>query len=386
MAIPISGKPGLAPKSAAAAASPAGAAAATKAAMMSSGGFSSEQLSPDSNSFPPLYEAAILYAADCYEAAQEALKDHLKTKDGKDSIRTWLMLFDLYQLTHNRKEFDALSMLFTVKFERSPPVWAESAENIDPRRKEKRERKDFYALTPAADGALLAEIDKFEAFATEMGSCRVGLEKVTAMLSEEAELFSIVFQRLRRSKFPIWFNGFDAFTALLKKSINEGAGQPLASVLGYWSLLFELFILDGKLDEYEELGLEYAVAFEMSPPTWEVVMRPTGPDGSVPAPAGTPAVSGSLGGFPLKGVISASSKDMLQQLSIFASSKQEVLVDMSNLMRIDFAVAGQFFEAIRAIHLGQKRVILSNLNELTAALLEVFGMTKHAILMRKKAA
>ena len=373
------GKPAAFPKSATVA-SPA------NAAMMSSGGFSSEQLSPDSNNFPALYEAAILYAADCYDAARETLKEHLKTKDGKDSIRTWLMLFDLYQLTHNRIEFDALSMLFSVKFERSPPAWAESTESNDPRRKEKRERKDFFPLTPAPDGALLGEIDKFEAFAMEMGSCRIGVDKVSSMLSEEAELFSIVFQRLRRAKIPIWFNGFSEFAAMLKKSINEAAAQPIANSLGYWSLLFELYILDGKLNEYEELGLEYAVAFEMSPPPWEVVMRPTGPDGTIPAPAGTPAAASTQGGFPLKGVISASNKEMLRQLSIYAASKQEVLVDMSNLMRIDFAVAGQFFEAIRSIHLGQKRVILSNLNELTAALLEVFGMTKHAILMRKKAA
>jgi len=206
------------------------------------------------------------------------------------------------------------------------------------------------------------------------------------MLSEEAELFSIVFQRLRRAKVPIWFNGFDDFAAMLKKSINEASGQPLSTSLGYWSLLFELYILDGKLNEYEDLGLEYAVAYEMSPPPWEAVVRPTGADGAVEATADAGASSQEQSGFPLKGVISASSKEMLQQLQIYAASKQEVLVDMSALMRIDFAVAGQFFEAIRSIHLAQKRVILSNLNELTAALLEVFGMTKHAILMRKKAA
>lgn len=353
---------------------------------MSSGGFSSEQLSPDSNSFPPLYEAAILYAADCVDAAQETLKDHLKTKDGKDSIRTWLMLFDLYQLTHNRKEFDNLSMLFTVKFERSPPVWGDAAESTDPRRKEKRERKDFFALTPSIDGALLGEIDKCEAFATETGSCRVSLEKVTSILSEEAELFSIVLQRLRRSKIPIWFNGFDDFAAVLKKGINEAGSSSLTNSLGFWSLLFELYILDGKLNEYEELGLEYAVAFEMSPPPWEVVIRPAGTDGVASVLESAVVAAGSQGGFPLKGVISASNKEMLQQLSSFAASRQEVLIDMSNLMRIDFAVAGQFFDAIRSIHLAQKRVILANLNELTAALLEVFGMTKHAILMRKKAA
>jgi anti-anti-sigma regulatory factor len=171
---------------------------------------------------------------------------------------------------------------------------------------------------------------------------------------------------------------------MLKKSINDASGKPLPESLGYWSLLFELYILDGKNEQYEELGLEYAVAYEMSPPPWEVVMRASGPDGAGAAPAGAPAASPV--GFPLRGVINSGSKEMLQQLSIYAASRQEVLVDMSNLMRIDFAAAGMFFEAIRAIHLAQKRVILSNLNELTAALLEVFGMTKHAILMRKKAA
>ena len=380
MVTSIPGKPALAPRPAMAPAP----ATPMKAAMMASGGFSSDQLSPDATNFPPLYEAAILYAADCYDAAQETLKDHIKTKDGKDSIRTWLMLFDFYQLTYNRKEFDTLSMLFTVKFERSPPVWSASAETSDPRRKEKRERKDFFPLMPAADGALLAEIDKFEAFASSMGTCRIGLEKVSAMISEEAELLSIVFQRLRRAKCPIWFNGLNDFVAMLKKSINDASGNPLADSLGYWSLLFELYILDGKLNEYEELGLEYAVAYEMSPPPWETVSRPTGPDATSGAAAG--AVDAAQIGFPLKGVISGTSLDMLKQLSVYASSRQEVLVDMSQLMRIDFAAAGLFFESIRSIHLAQKRVILSNLNELTAALLEVFGMTKHAILMRKKAA
>jgi ABC-type transporter Mla MlaB component len=61
------------------------------------------------------------------------------------------------------------------------------------------------------------------------------------------------------------------------------------------------------------------------------------------------------------------------------------VIDTSDLMRIDFTAVTMFFEAIRGIHSGQKRVILSNLNELVAALLEVFGITKHAILMRKKA-
>ena len=351
--------------------------------MSASGVFSSEQLSPDANSFPVIYEAAILYAAAHYDAARETLKEHMKTEEGKSSIRTWLMLFDLYQLTHNRQEFDSLSMLFTVKFERSPPIWTAEAGSSDPRRKEKRERKDLFTMTPDVDGTLLAEIDRFEVFAREIGSCRIEFSKVTAILAEEAELFSIVLQRLRRSKVMLWFNALDEFAASLKASINEAGGAGISSTQGWWSLLFELTILDGRVNDYEELGLEYAIAFEISPPPWEIVLRPTSAEVVIPIIDGVAGAT-MQGGFPLNGVVGQTSKEMLQQLTLYAASKQEVLVDMSGLLRIDFAVAGQFFEAIRTIQLTQKRVILSNLNELVAALLEVFGMPKHAILMRKK--
>ena len=364
-----------------------GTATGSHAPLQSSGAFSVDQLSPDSTNFPAVYEAAVLYAADYYDAAQDVLRNHLKIPEGKNSIRTWLMLFDLYQLTHNRREFDSLSMLFTVEFERSPPVWVDGTGNADPRRKEKRDYKDFYLLSPRADGALLEEFDKFEIFTKEAGSCRVEFSKIKSILVEEAELFSIVLQRIRRQKMPVWFNYFDDFTALLKKQINDATGRPINASQGYWSLLFELYILDGRLDEYEELGLEYAVAFEMSPPAWELVKRPASASAVTAAADDAESNPDKEGvGFPLRGVINVGSKEMYQQLAIYANSRQEVVIDMSGLLRIDFNAVGGFFEAVRAIHLGQKRVILSNLNEMVAGLLEVFGMPKHAILMRKKAA
>lgn len=343
--------------------------------------FAAEQLSPDASSFPPVYEAAILYSADHPVAAEAVLKEYMRVPDGKNSLRAWLMMFDLYQLTHNRKEFDALAMLFTVKFERSPPIWIESTETSDPRRKEKREQRDFFPINPGSDGSLMPEIDRLEAFAKEIGSARIDFAKVKSILPEEAALLAMLLQRLRRAKAHLWFNNIDPFIETLRKGINDRTGQPLGESQGFWSLLFELFILDGKLTEYEELGLEYAVAFEMSPPAWENVIRPQGASSSGDS---TKESSDLAFGFPLRGVVSGASKEMLQQLSIYAASRQEVAVDMSGLMRIDFMAVGSFVEVVRAIHLQQKRVILSNINELVAALLEVFGMPKHAILMRKK--
>ena len=174
-------KPGHATRASAASGS-----LATKA-LLGASGVTSEQLSPDATSFPVIYEAAILYAADCCDAARETLIGHMKTDEGKSSIRTWLMLFDLYQLTNNREEFDNLSMLFTVKFERSPPAWTAVTGSADPRRKEKREHKDLFLMSPDTDGALLAEIDRFEAFARDLGTCRIEFHKVKDILAEEAE-------------------------------------------------------------------------------------------------------------------------------------------------------------------------------------------------------
>jgi ABC-type transporter Mla MlaB component len=353
--------------------------------MSASGAFSVDVLQPDSTSFPPVYEAAILYAADYSAAAESILKNYLSTNDGKNSIRAWLMMFDLYQLTNNRQEFDALSMMFSVKFERSAPLWLDAADNYDPRRKEKRERKDLFTFTPAADGAILDEVDRFEAFAKKMGSARLEFNKVKHILSVEAELLAIVLQRTRKAAVPIWFNGIEEFAQRLKQGINETVGRPLADSRGYWLLLFEMYVIDGRLREYEELGLEYAVAFEMSPPAWEDVERPTsGAESTAPLPSILKEEPAAPAGFQLKGVISHNSLEALQKMSLYATSTAEVDVDMSGLLRIDFAAAGLFFEAIRAIHVSQKRVVLSNINELVAALLEIFGLAKHAILMRRK--
>ena len=58
---------------------------------------------------------------------------------------------------------------------------------------------------------------------------------------------------------------------------------------------------------------------------------------------------------------------------------------MDKVLRVDFAAAAQFFEVVKSIQLAGKRVILSNLSELNAALLEAFGFDRHAILIRRKA-
>ena len=182
----------------------------------------------------------------------------------------------------------------------------------------------------------------------------------------------------------MWFNGLEAFEKVLRAGMNEHAGEAGKP---YWDVLFELHILQGKTNEFEELGLEFAVAFEMSPPSWEPYVNTVAEAAKAAAPApkveAAPKVEPAAG-YPMKGVLSASSANQMAELNAYASAQAEVVVDMSGLLRIDFAFTSAFFDAVKAFQLAGKRVILANLNELNAALLEALGVNRYAILVRRK--
>ena len=336
-----------------------------------------------STALPIAQEAAVLYAAGHPEAATALLKAEIRDAMGRNNKQAWLLLFDLYQAAGNRAEYDSLAMLFTVKFEQSPPAWVDGGGDAgDPRRTQSRERKDYFALKPTADGELAAEVERFLAFVEAQGTVRLDLGKIPAIGAEDAALLTAALQKLRRNRAPMWFNHIDAFEKVLRAAFNEKATEAQRP---FWLLLFELHILQGRMEEFEELGLEYAVAFEISPPNWETYVNTvaeaaakTGGD------AGSQPAAVPEAGFELKGVVSAASANQIAELNAHAASRSEVVVDMGKVLRIDFPFTSSFFDVVKAIQLAGKRVILTNLSELNAALLEALGVNRYAILVRRK--
>ena len=339
-----------------------------------------------SASLPTAQEAAVLYSANHANAAIGLLRNEVKDPMGRNNKQAWLMLFDLYQLAPNRQEYDALAMLFTVKFEQSPPAWIENGDTgADPQRKQSRERKDFFALKPGPDGELAGEIEKLAPFVEAQGTMRLDVGKIAAIGAHEATLLAAALAKLRKKSVPMWFNNVEPLEKVLRAAFNEKATEDQRP---YWLLLFELLILQGKSGDFEELGLEYAVAFEMSPPNWEVYVNTIAAAAAKSAPPAGPALAAVSpapeGGCELKGVISPASGNQIAELNGFAAERAEVVVDMGKVLRIDFAYTSAFFDVIKAIQLAGKRVILTNLNEVNAALLEALGVNRYAILLRRK--
>jgi len=107
-------------------------------------------------------------------------------------------------------------------------------------------------------------------------------------------------------------------------------------------------------------------------------MAKTSAAGKAGAAAAAAAAPAPESGYALKGVISAASANQIGELNGYASSRTEVVVDMGKVLRLDFGYTSAFFEVIKAIQLAGKRVILANLNELNAALLEALGVNRYA--------
>lgn len=330
----------------------------------------------------PAHEAALLYAADFVAAAEALLRAETRAP-ARAARQPWLMLFDLFQVTSNRQEFEALAQQFKARFEQLPPSWNANAECAsDPRRVQNRDRKDFFVLKPTAMGGLAPEIDRFLAFAESMGTVRLDLGKVGSITAAEADFLAAALQRLRRTNMPMWFNNGESLERVLRNAFNE---RPQDATRSYWQLLFELCILQGKRELHEELSLEYAVAFEQPPaPPWETYVNSlTAAAQRGQAPAARETGNGKDNGAVLRGVVSSASQGQFAELTARAASGSEIVIDMEKVLRIDFCAGSQFFEVVKAIQLAGKRVILANLSELNAALLEAFGFNRHAILLRR---
>lgn len=338
-----------------------------------------EMMAYDVEELPLLQEIAVLYAADHLDTAQALLKKLVMDKTS--TPQPWLMLLDLYKLRNFKKEFEDLAMTYTVKFERSPPTWNQQ---IDQRevRKDARPASDFFILQPKDD--LLPEIAKLVEFVSRLGSIRIDFGKMKNIKPGEAEALAKGLVDARKQKQTVRFNNINPFIDLLKKIISENPSKEFA---GIWVLIFELYQRQGMQSEFEDLGLEYAMGFEMSPPSWEAGAAPP-PQGAgaeaEQAAAGEPEPPATQG-FALRGSISVDNITQLQQLMNHAAAHKEVHINLAELQRIEFAATGILIDALTKITAAGKKIVLVDVSELVFPLLEAFGANRLAVLLRRKA-
>jgi len=314
-----------------------------------------------------LEDAALRYASGHAAKARELLEQGVQTDhDTKISPLAWLALFDLQQRAGDKAAFDQFALKYVVQFERSAPAW-EAAEKP----KGPRLVGAYIGLAGKLTAAAAAQLEGLKrAMAKQLPEARLDFMSVTGFDDEGAQLLAAALGEARRRKFPVQLQRVEKLKPMLEAAVRAGR----AGGEGPWLLSLELMQWSNAHAAFEDRAVEYAVTFELSPPSWEPSVNATA---AVETP---PAESPDAGGaesdvLRWSGVLAGSAVPQLGRLSEFAPGHTVIPVDMSEVERIDFVCAGALLNTINRIEAQRKSVQIIGATPIVRVLLLLIGIS-----------
>lgn len=318
---------------------------------------------------PELEEAAVLFANGKVGNTATLLNRYLlDNPDNRDPL-PWYMLFDLYEASGQREPFEDAAVDFAVKFERSPPTWHPRTQVAAP-----SNPAPLMAYSEKYGSMERVKQPKFFQDAAQAPYVRLDMTKVQSPDEETAQAILAEIEQLHRLGKPIELIGAPGFTVRL-----DAARQADRLHTPGWLLLLEILRLLGKEADFDNVAVDYAVAFEVSPPAY----KPPLPLPARPESAAAQPDDASDHTYVLRGAIGPGNDNQIRELQRFAVGKSSVVVDMTHLARIDFAVVGLLLELV--IDLNQKgcAIHFREGNELINTLLQIVGLNQFSTISHR---
>lgn len=321
----------------------------------------------DSGVQPELEEAAVMYANGKVGDAAAQLNRYLLDHPDNRDPQPWFMLFDLYEASGQLAHFEDAAVDFAVRFEVSPPTWSPRAQLEN----DERVSQPLFSFGPEFGNLEQAKLVRFTADAQAMPAIRLDFTHAPLPDEEYTRAILQALVQLQDGQRYIKPIGVSHLVDKLNAAKEEG-NLPERG----WLLLLALLQLLGQAREFDDLAVEYAIRFEVSPPTY------TPP---APAKAGgkplqkTPRQSGFT--FVFEGVIGTGSEAQFNELKQFASELPRVEIDLSRVTRIDFACVGLLLDTLISLNTGGRKILFKEGNELVNTLLQVIGASHFATIL-----
>lgn len=303
--------------------------------------------------------AAVLFANGQDSAARAVLESSARAHGGADAERLWRMLLDLMQVLGDRAAFEQLGEEFASACETSPPAW--------------RAASDKAPVAAAGPRAIVLQGVIASADAPEFAEMRAALEKKEAMRLDLGRLASCddaaagvlceLLRLARKQGINLSVEEADGLLGRLEKRLV--VGQPEAA--DTWFLLLELYQRLGRQDAFEEKAVDYAVTFEVSPPSWEPIKAPPP---ARPAPL-APILAGADDIHFLSGELKNSRFD---EVKAFLELQDRPVLDFLHVKRLDFFSAGLLRNLIEPYKRQGKEVIIRNPHHLVAELMGIVDL------------
>ena len=321
-----------------------------------------------------LENASLLYANGQDDDARALLEQGVAgDPDAKLSPLAWLALFDLMQRANDRAAFDRLAMQYLLQFERSAPSWEE--EGAKASGGETQAGGGYIAITGRLSSRSASQLEGLKrALEKCVPRARLDLSAVTGFDDAGARLLATDLARARSQRMELTVERPDKLRAALETAVAKGreGGE------GAWLLSLELMQWAHEHAAFDERAVEFAVAFEVSPPSWEpppVGRTATASHDKAPRASARPDRHADSDMVVFEGVLAGTSPPALSRLVEFAAKHAVAPIDMSGVERIDFICAGALCNAITRIESQGKAVQIVGASPILRALLLLIGIS-----------
>ncbi len=319
-----------------------------------------------------LENAALMYASG-QSAQARTLLEHgvVNDHDAKMSPLAWLALFDLLQRMHDRAAFDQLALQYVVQFERSAPAWDE---RDTPRGAPSRPTAAGYvAVTGQLTGGVASPLEGLRRVVDKrVGHARVDFSQLTDFDDSGARLLVELLARARKADLDLTLQRTEKLWTAVESAVRKGREGGEAA----WQLSLELMQWQHEQAAFDDRAMEFAVAFELSPPSWEPPPSATVAGAPVAAQAvEEPEASAREHQLAWSGVMAGSSMRQLTELNDFAIGRHAVAIDMTAVERVDFVCAGALLNTITRIEGQRKSVQIAGASPMVRALLLLIGIS-----------
>ena len=318
-----------------------------------------------------LAEASAMYAAGQELEAMRRLEAALKSGEdlGDAAVRAWACLFELLQALGRRPAFDALALTFARRFEKSPPAWSAPVEGEHTATETTggRAHVSLSGVLNASIGEVLKQTMKLAATSTLV---RMDVAKLTDADNNGAIVLMRAMAALKKAKKELVFGSPEHLAGILAAKVVPGE----RSNTEMWLLLLELYQQAFRQEAFEEAAVNYAVTFEVSPPSWEAL--PERHDEPPPASPPLPKAEG----FTLHDQLLGAGVADFAPLEAVLAGCDEFDIDARKLVRIDTASAKALLEVLTRLHAVGKKLRIVGLSTIVAAYLETLGFDGVAVL------
>lgn len=318
-------------------------------------------------------ETAIMYANGQNELVGQMLRSAID-EDRLDDVtmKAWWMLFDLYQITGRKQEFEQLSIAYANRFETSPPTWHGQG-------KPEAEQEAPAGATPIVpfsgklDASSIKPIERIQKLAENYRTLRLEFARVTEVDPEGCRLLLALLKKLQKCGHELILVGASELAGKIRAILEVGRRDHEDS----WLLLLEILQLLNREQEFEETSIDYCVTFEVSPPAF------VAPKNVTTAAAETPAEAPKEG-FMMPPLVEGRIDNLILAIAAYSDEHYPAIIDCSQLTRVDFTAAGRLLTGLAPFCGNGKVLEFHHVNHLVSELFKVIGLQDIARVIPRK--